>query len=51
MKIAVVGVCASGKTTLVQGLREEGYDAYNVAQEHSGIHDFWNKRQPNIIVP
>lgn len=50
MKIAVVGVCASGKTTLVQGLREEGYDAYNVAQEHSGIHDFWNKRQPDILV-
>ena len=50
MRIAVVGVCASGKTTLVQGLREAGYDAYNVAQEHSGIHDFWNKRHPDILV-
>ena len=50
MKIAVVGVCASGKTTLVEGLREEGYDAYNVAQEHSGVHDFWNKRHPDVLV-
>lgn len=50
MRIAVVGVCASGKTTLVRGLREAGYDAYNVAQEHSGIHDFWSKRQPDLLV-
>ena len=40
MRIAIVGICASGKTTLVRGLREAGYDAYNVAQEHSCIHDF-----------
>ena len=39
MRIAIVGICASGKTTLVRGLREAGYDAYNVAQEHSCIHD------------
>ncbi|MBQ1461997.1 MAG: hypothetical protein II430_01255 [Selenomonas sp.] len=50
MKIAVVGVCASGKTTLVAGLKAAGYDAYNVAQEHSGIHDFWAKRHPDILV-
>ena len=28
MRIAIVGVCASGKTTLVAGLRAAGYDAY-----------------------
>ena len=50
MKIAIVGVCASGKTTLVAGLKAAGYDAYNVAQEHSGIHDFWAKRHPDILV-
>ena len=50
MKIAVVGVCASGKTTLVAGLKAAGFDAYNVAQEHSGIHDFWAKRHPDILV-
>ncbi|BEU87742.1 hypothetical protein TAMA11512_12060 [Selenomonas sp. TAMA-11512] len=50
MRVAVVGVCASGKTTLVKGLQEAGVDAYNVAQEHSCIHDFWNKRKPDILV-
>ncbi len=50
MKIAIVGVCASGKTTLVAGLRAAGYDAYNVAQEHSCIHDFWSKHQPDLLV-
>ncbi len=50
MKIAVVGVCASGKTTLVSGLKAAGYDAYNVAQEHSCIHDFWNKHHPDLLV-
>ena len=50
MKVAIVGVCASGKTTLVSGLKAAGFDAYNVAQEHSGIHDFWNKRNPDVLV-
>ena len=50
MKIAIVGVCASGKTTLVAGLREAGYDAYNVAQEHSCVHNFWAKKNPDILV-
>lgn len=50
MRIAIVGVCASGKTTLVAGLRAAGYDAYNVAQEHSCIHDFWNKHHPDVLV-
>ena len=50
MKIAIVGVCASGKTTLVRGLQEAGYDAYNVAHEHSCIHRFWQKHAPDLLV-
>ena len=50
MKIAIVGVCASGKTTLVRGLREAGYDAYNVAQEHSCFHRCWQKHDPDLLV-
>ncbi len=46
----MVGVCAKGKTTLVSGLKAAGYDAYNVAQEHSCIHDFWNKHHPDLLV-
>lgn len=50
MRIAIVGVCASGKTTLVGGLRAAGFDAYNVAQEHSCIHNFWDKHHPDVLV-
>lgn len=50
MRIAIVGVCASGKTTLVAGLKAAGYDAYNVAQEHSYVHNFWAKRNPDMLV-
>lgn len=50
MLVAIVGVCASGKTTLVKGLREAGIDAYNVAQEHSCIKKFWNKKKPDVLV-
>lgn len=49
-RIVVVGPCGSGKTTLVDHLRERGYDARVVAQEHSIIRDLWQKRDPDVIV-
>ncbi|MCX7780437.1 MAG: hypothetical protein N2491_05895 [Negativicutes bacterium] len=50
MRVVVVGPCASGKTTLVGGLRQAGIEAYNVAQEHSGIKRLWQKKQPDILI-
>jgi signal recognition particle receptor subunit beta len=50
MRIAVVGVCASGKTTIVRALRQAGYDAYVVAQEHSIIPDLWRRSRPDHVV-
>lgn len=50
MSIAIVGVCASGKSTLVSGLKKAGFDAYNVAQEHSCIKKFWNKHHPEFLI-
>ncbi len=50
MRIIVVGVCTSGKTTLVRFLSGLGIDAYNVAQEHSCIKKLWKKKQPDILV-
>lgn len=50
MRIIVVGVCTSGKTTLVKFLSGLGIDACNVAQEHSGIKKLWKKKQPDILV-
>jgi cytidylate kinase len=49
-RIVVVGPCGSGKTTLVDHLREQGYDARVVAQEHSIIRDLWQKRHPDVVV-
>jgi predicted ATPase len=49
-RIVVVGPCASGKTTLVDALRDRGYDAYVVAQEHSIIRDLWQRRNPDVVI-
>lgn len=42
-RIAIVGVCASGKSVLVQRLQALGYDARQCAQEHSYIPDMWQR--------
>jgi nicotinamide riboside kinase len=50
-RIAIVGPCASGKSTLVHRLRKEGWDARMPAQEHSGVRDMWRKLvDPDILV-
>ena len=41
--IKVVGVSAAGKSTLTKGLREAGYDARPVSQEHSQVADLWRR--------
>lgn len=49
--IAVVGVCASGKTTLVEGLRALGYNARQVGQEHSYVPYMWQRiTRPDILI-
>ena len=50
MRIVVTGVCGSGKTTLVTRLRELGYEAYNVAQEHSCVKTLWRRKKPDMAV-
>lgn len=49
-KVAVVGPCASGKSTLVSRLLEKGYDAHSVAQEHSAVRDLWKSRKPDVLI-
>ena len=51
-RIAVMGVCAAGKTTLAGGLTRMGYIAYSVPQEHSFVKRLWEKQHPdaNILV-
>lgn len=49
-RIAVVGPCASGKSTLVEGLRRLGYDAYVSGQEHSEIATLWDHLHPEFVI-
>jgi deoxyadenosine/deoxycytidine kinase len=50
LRVAVVGHCASGKSTLVTALRREGFDANAVAQEHSGIAWLWRHSAPDVLI-
>lgn len=49
-RIVVVGQCASGKSTLVQALRDRGIDAYVSAQEHSEIALLWAHQHPDVVI-
>jgi len=49
-RVAVVGPCASGKTTLVEGLRRLGYDAAACGQEHSQIPTLWRHGRPDVLI-
>ncbi len=50
-RIAVVGPCGSGKTTLARKLRALGYQVHEPAQEHSGVPDMWQRlTAPDILI-
>lgn len=49
--VKIVGVSAAGKSTLVAGLRDLGYNARPVAQEHSQVPDMWQRiRPPDLLI-
>ena len=48
--VAVVGICAVGKTTVVRGLRDEGYSAIEIPQEHSEVPYLWARSDPSFVV-
>jgi len=51
VKVAVVGVCASGKSTLVHALRQFGIESVDVAQEHSMVPYMWqNITRPDVLI-
>lgn len=49
-RIAIVGGCAAGKSSLAQALRARGIDAWAVAQEHSAVADLWRHQHPDHLV-
>jgi len=48
--ILIVGVCASGKTTLSTGLKGLGYNACSFAQEHSVTPFVWRRKEPDFLI-
>lgn len=51
LRVAVVGPCASGKSTLVKALTAAGYEARHPAQEHSYVADMWQRlTKPDVLV-
>ncbi len=50
VKIAIVGPCASGKSTLAAMLQERGYDVHVSGQEHSDIVDLWRRQHADFLI-
>lgn len=50
-RIALVGPCAAGKSTLGKALRAAGYNVRQPAQEHSYVPHMWQRlTQPDILI-
>jgi energy-coupling factor transporter ATP-binding protein EcfA2 len=50
-RIAIVGPCGAGKSTIAEALRALGIDARMPAQEHSGVPDMWRKLlRPDYLI-
>lgn len=52
MVIGIVGPCAAGKTTLIAGLKQHGYEQVrHVAQEHSYVPHMWQRLvHPDVLI-
>ena len=49
--VGIVGVCASGKSTLIAGLEAHGVRTRHIAQEHSYVKDMWKRiTNPDILI-
>lgn len=50
-RVAVVGPCSAGKSTLLPSLKAAGYEARQPAQEHSFVPDMWQRvTRPDILI-
>ena len=50
MRVLIVGVCSSGKSTLEAGLTTLGYEARSCVQEHSYVPGMWQTTRPDVLV-
>lgn len=50
-RIAIVGPCSAGKTTLGTALKAMGYTVRQPAQEHSQVPDMWRRlSKPDVLI-
>ena len=51
MRVVLVGVCGSGKTSLAQELVALGYEVRECRQEHSGVPHMWQViSRPDFLI-
>jgi deoxyadenosine/deoxycytidine kinase len=52
LKIGIVGPCSAGKSTLVKGLKQRGYnDTRPISQEHSYVPYMWQRiTNPDVLI-
>jgi deoxyadenosine/deoxycytidine kinase len=49
--VAIVGPCASGKSTLAEALKARGFRVREVAQEHSYVPAMWQRMtNPDVLI-
>lgn len=51
LRIAIVGPCAAGKTTLARALQSLGWQARQIVQEHSYVPSMWEHlTKPDMLI-
>ena len=51
LRVAIVGPCTSGKSTLVAALNAAGYEGRHPAQEHSYVPNMWQIMvKPDVLI-
>ncbi len=51
LRLAIVGPCASGKSSLATALRAAGYEVRQPAQEHSYVPFMWQRMsRPDLLI-
>jgi deoxyadenosine/deoxycytidine kinase len=51
LRIAIVGPCAAGKTTLAHALQIRGWHARQIVQEHSYVPAMWQRfTEPDVLI-
>lgn len=48
--ILVVGICASGKSSVIKELQQLGFKAKTCAQEHSCVESMWTKLESDVLI-